>query len=306
MNKNNKIYLIILAVLIILFLLTKIDTKTERIISFFKVDSLDVIKFSLEDANGLLMLEKQGGTWQITEPIEYPADQTNVRNLLEKTLTAETSKLPLSESESSLPNYELQDSLAVSLMLYGKNDKILDAAYFGKMKGQAKTPARKKDSFKVHLLSESLNYYMKADPQTWRDKTVAAIDKESIEKISILYDDIGFELTRGDTAWFYEDGENSLVVKDNNSALSTIFSSLRRITSTQFKDNEYEKYEEILTKPDLEIAVITLDGKATYLRLAREDDKNYVMQKDSKTKTLFVQYESWVKRFFKTFEDFKE
>jgi hypothetical protein len=306
MNKNNKIYLIILAVLVILFLITKMNNKTEKIINFFDVDSVKIAKFSIKDAKGEITLEKMNDSWQITDPINYQADQVKIENIFKRVLIAQTSSLPLSDKENSLSNYELQDSLAILLTIYDQNDKTLDATYFGKLKGQSKTPARKKDSNEVYLLDQSVSYLLKSDTQYWREKTVATIEEESIEKISVLYADHGYELTKEDTAWVYADGENVLTLKEDNSTLRSLVNSLKRITSTQFKDNEFEKYEAALAKPDLEIGIVQLDGNSIYLRLAKSEDSKYVMQLNNDTETLFVQYEGWVKRFQKTFEDFNK
>lgn len=306
MNKNNKIYLIILAVLVILFLITKMNNKTEKIINFFDIDSVKIAKFSIKDAKGEITLEKMNDSWQITDPIIYQADQAKIGNIFERVLIAQTSSLPLSDKENSLSNYELQDSLAILLTIYDQNDKTLDATYFGKLKGQSKTPARKKDSNEVYLLDQSVSYLLKSDTQYWREKTVATIEEESIEKISVLYADHGYELTKEDTAWVYADGENVLTLKEDNSTLRSLVNSLKRITSTQFKDNEFEKYEAALAKPDLEIGIVQLDGNSIYLRLAKSEDSKYVMQLNNDTETLFVQYEGWVKRFQKTFEDFNK
>lgn len=307
MNKNNKIYLVLLAVLVILFLVTKLNDKTEKVINFFKIDSLAISRFSLKDANNRILIENQKGAWQIIEPINYPADNIRVNDLIDKLLSARTSNLPLSESEQSLPNYQLQDSLAVLLTFYGKNDKVLDAAYFGQIPGQMQTPARRTDNFKVYLLDQSLYNNLKAETSNWREKIVAEVDKDSIEKIAVLYNEMGYELSRSDTAWVFEDGSVSLDIAADNPSLRTLFSALSKITTTQFKDHEYENYQKLLQKPDMEIVVSQLDGNSLYLRLAKEEeDKNYILQKDNLTDHLFVQYESWLNRFRKTAADFKK
>lgn len=306
MNKNNKKYIAILAVLIAIFIITKVNNKTEKIINFFDIDSVDVVKFVFQNANGSLTIEKINESWQIVDPIQYNADQIKVGNIFDRVLKSQTSSLPLSESENSLANYELQDSVATLLSFYGKNDKKLDAAYFGKLKGQSKTPARKENSNEVFLLDQSVSYLLKADTQTWREKTIVEIEQESIEKVSVLYDDMGYEISRNDTAWVYEDGKDSIVLEDDNTNLKTILNALKKVTSSQFKDGEFEKYEAKLVAPNLEIGVVLLDGNSVYLRLAKDEESKYIMQKDNDTETLFVQYEGWVKRFQKTAEDFKK
>jgi len=308
MSKSNKIYLGILIVLVIIFLITKMNDKTEKIVRFFTVDSTDVIKIAITDLQGNVVIDRTDGMWKITDPIQYPSDETRVNNMFSKLINAETSNLPLTDSAESLANYDIADSVATLVTFYDKNDKILAETYIGRMKGQMKTPARHKGSNKVYLLNESLTYMIKSDVQNWRDKNVAEIEQDSIDKISVIYGDQGYEISRQDSVWLFEDGKHSQVIPENNSALKMIFSGLKMITSSKFHDNEYDKYEALLANPTLEIGVTQLDDNNVYLRLAKEidDEKNYVMQKNDDTEHLFVQHESWAKRFMKSFEDFQD
>ena len=305
MNKNNKKYIAILAVLIAIFIITKTNNKTEKIINFFDVDSTKIAKIEISSFSDTLILESVNNSWQITSPIEYMADQYQVENFFNKVLKVETSSLPISESEASFATYELSDSLATCIKLYNVKDKLLEEAYFGKMKGQANTPARKKGSNKVYRLNESVSYQIKPDLKIWREKEVTAIEKEAIEKISVLYGNEGYELIRTDSLWQYEDGTESISIQDDNSVLTMIFSGLRKVRSTKFIDFEWEKYETKLANPDLEVGINMFDGSTVYLRLAKDDEKNYVMQKDNITDHLFIQHQNWVDRFSKKAEDFK-
>jgi hypothetical protein len=306
MNKRNRLYLIILVVLVLLFVITRLNNRTEKIISFFKFDFSRISSFSLEDTNGRINFLKTGENWQITEPIDYAADDIRVNDLLEKLMTAKTSNLPLAEGETSLANYQLQDSIAVLCSFYDNNGKILDQAYFGNLSGLTKTPARKKGSHKVFLLDQNVDYTMKPDLKNWRNKIIAEVEKESIEKLAILYDDYGYEISRSDTAWVYNDGMNEIILDENNSTLRTIFSALGKITTTQFRDFQYEQYEKNLMNPALEIAIFMMDGSKLYLRIAAAEENNFILQKNDITDHLFIQYESWLKRFQKTADDFKK
>jgi Domain of unknown function (DUF4340) len=305
MNKNNKKYIAILAALIAIFIITQTNNKTEKIINFFDVDSVDIARIELSTISDTLTIAYQNNEWMITNPIEYKATQYQVENFFKKVLNVQTSSLPISESEASFATYELTDSMATCVKLYNAKDKLLAEAYFGKMKGQANTPARMKDSKKVYRLNESVSYQLKPDVQTWREKEVTAIDKDAIEKISVLCGNEGYELTRTDSLWQYDDGTESVSIDNENKTLTMIFSGLRKVNSSKFKDFEWDKYETKLAAPDLEVGVNMLDGSTVYLRLAKDDEKNYVMQKDNMTDHLFTQHQNWVDRFTKKAVDFK-
>ena len=99
MNKNNKKYIAILAVLITIFIITKSNNKIEKIINFFDIDSTEIVKIEISSFSDTLILESINNSWQITSPIEYLADQYQVKNFFDIVLNIETSSLPISESE---------------------------------------------------------------------------------------------------------------------------------------------------------------------------------------------------------------
>jgi uncharacterized membrane protein YciS (DUF1049 family) len=286
MNKNNKKYIVILIVLIAIFIITKTNNKTEKIIGFFDVDSTEIAKIEISSLTDTLVMAKVNEEWQIEKPLEYKADQIRVENFFKKVMKVETSNLPVSESKSSLEKYNLTDSLATLLKLSDAKGKVLEAVYFGRMKGESNTPVRHENSNKVYRLGENVSYYVKPDLQSWREKTVSKIEEVSIEKISILHGDEGYEITRSDSLWMFADGANSFGVNNENNSLRQIFSALKLITSSKF--------------------INILDGTSIYLRLAKDGDKDYIMQKDNVTDHLFVQYESWANRFLKSAVDFQE
>ncbi|MDO9578319.1 MAG: DUF4340 domain-containing protein [Candidatus Cloacimonadales bacterium] len=306
MNKSNRKYIVILIVLIAIFIIIKTNNKTEKIINFFDVDSMKIARIELSTVKDTLLMAKVNDTWMIEKPLEYTADQIRVENFFKRVLKSETSSLPVSESNDSLQKYELTDSLATMMKLYDANGKVLAAAFFGKMKGESNTPVRNENSNKVYRLGENVAYYLKPDLQTWREKTVAKIEEASIEKISILHGDEGFEITRSDSLWMFDDGKNSFSIDNENASLRQIFSALKLINSSKFKDNEFALYESRLANPDVEIGINILDGTNVYLRLAKDGEKNYIMQKDNIIETLYIQYESWAKRFLKSAVDFQD
>jgi hypothetical protein len=281
------------------------NNKTEKVTQFFDVDSVKIAKIELSTVTDTLLLAKINDIWQIEKPIQYTADQVKVENFFKRVLKAEASNLPVSESNESLEKYNLTDTLATMMRLFDAKDKVIQTALFGKMKGESNTPVRRENSNKVYRLEESVSYYLKPDIQNWREKSVAKIEEASIDKISILHGDIGFEITRTDSLWQFDDGDNSFSIDAENSTLKQIFSGLKNIFASQFKDGEFALYENKLADPDLEIGINILDGSSIYLRFTKDEDNKYILQKDNITETLYVIYESWVKRFLKAATDFQ-
>ena len=306
MNKKQKISIVILAVLIILFLITKLDDKTERRISFFDVDSIQVEKIEIIADGDTLILTKSSNGWMLSSPIEYPIRSRKMEQFFEDVMKVETSNLPISEEEDSFETYKLTDSLATTLKIYGKNDKLLDHSLEGKSSSYNNSPARKDSNNKVFRLEKNISNYLKTDPKQWRKREVLELDKEQIAKISILYEDTGYELSATDTLWQYEDGENSVSNQLNNTALRKILNSLVKVNVTDFIDEEIDGYLTKLQNPALEIGINMYDGSKYYLRAAPKDENKYVLQVNNETEHLYLVYKSWLNKFMKLSEDFQK
>ncbi len=306
MSKKHKIYLAVLAVVVILFLVTKLNDKTERKISFFEVDSAKIECIEITTIEDTLRLVKKDNSWFMEYPIECPASPNKIERFFEKVLSIKTSNLPISEQESSFETYNLTDSLSTIIKLYGKDDKLLDVSMIGKSSSYSNTPARKQGKNKIYRLEENIAYDIKTESSNWRKREVLELEKEQIAKISVIYENIGYELTATDTLWQFEDGENSVSIQHDNPALRTILNSLSKVNVSQFIDEDIENYLIKLQNPTLEIGINLYDESKYYLRAALSDDNKYVLQVNNETEHLYTINENWLKKFRKQAEDFRK
>ena len=304
MNKKQKLSIVVLVILIILFMITKLNDKTERRISFFDVDSIQVEKIEIIAAGDTLLLAKSSTGWMLSHPVEYPISPRKMEQFFKDVLKVETSNLPISEEESSFETYKLTDSLATTLKIYGKNDKLLDHSLVGKSSSYNNSPARKQGGNKIFRLEKNITNILRTDPKQWRKREVLELDKEQIAKISILYEDTGYELTATDTLWQYDDGEESINIQYNNPALRTILNSLGKVNVTDYIDVDIDGFLSKLQNPALEIGISMYDGSNYYLRAAQEDENKYILQVNNDTEHLYKVYKSWLQKFEKTNEDF--
>ncbi|MBC8415853.1 MAG: DUF4340 domain-containing protein [Candidatus Cloacimonetes bacterium] len=306
MNKKQKISIVVLVILIILFLITKLNDKTERRISFFDIDSVLVEKIEIIAAGDTLLLAKSSSGWMLSYPIEYPISPQKMEQFFEDVMKVETSNLPISEEEGSFETYKLTDSLATTLKIYGKNDKLLDHSLVGKSSSYNNSPARKQGSNKIFRLEKNITSYLKTDPKQWRKREVMELDNKQIAKISILYKGTGYELTATDTLWQYEDGEESITIQHSNPTLRTILNSLSKVNVTDFIDEEIDGILFKLHNPALEIGINMYDGRKYYLRAAKDEENKYILQVNNDTEHLYTIYENWLKKFQNKAEDFRK
>jgi len=305
MNKKNLISIGVLAVLVILFIVTKMDSNTERIIRFFEADSAEVTGFKLQTINDTITIANVGDVWMITNPVKYPATTSKVDGLFERVLKAETSSEPVSVEPSSKQKYNITDSLGTIFTVYGKNDDVLDEVVIGKSATGSNTPIRKRDSNKIYRLEANLSYNIKADLMSWRKREIAKIDPAAISKISVIYGDVGYEMVASDSMWSYMDGKSELSLELDNSVIGSLTNSLRNVVASDFYDTDKELYLEMLQNPVMEIAVSLKDGENVYFKLANSEEDKLVMQMNNSNEYLYQIRDSWINSFQKSAADFK-
>ncbi|NQT65373.1 MAG: DUF4340 domain-containing protein [FCB group bacterium] len=305
MNKKQKIYIGILVVLVIAFLITKMENNVEKRIRFFQADSAKIKAIEISNIKDTLRLSKQNETWKIVFPFENDANEYQIKNIFSEVLNVKTSNLPISESESSFDTYKVTNSQGTLIKFLDENNNVLDEAIIGKSSSSKTTPARRPDDNKIFKLEENINYIVTTNTDNWREKILFEIEEYNIAKISILSDINAYELTTSDSVWNYTDVESNLSVSLNNPTLSEILSKLTKLTVNGFIDNNYETYKEKLTFPCLEIGIELLDGSNHYLRIAMDKDPKYVLQFNNDKKFLYSVYQDWVEKFTKEAIDFK-
>lgn len=304
MTKKNGILLLILAGLVIVFLLTRLDTKTEKKTRLFDVDSLDIATIKISSPEDTLSLVKVHDTWQLSAPVNYPAEERQVKNLFENVFTIETSKTALSESKTALETYQISDSAGTHVVLLDASGKELSHVIFGKS-SSGNTPARYAKSNKIYSSERNVTYMITPKLDTWRDKYVTNTETDMISALDVTYDQLHYTLTRGDTAWVYDNGLETASLALDKGIINTLLSGAAKLRTTSFIDDNTQYYLEQLKTPELDVTYSTYDNQTVRLRAVvyDEDDKKMVVQRNDDPSPLFIIYESMLNRFNKTADD---
>ncbi|MBT5419438.1 MAG: DUF4340 domain-containing protein [Candidatus Cloacimonetes bacterium] len=305
MSKKQKTYIGILVVLVIAFLITKIDNNVEKRIQFFQADSAKIASIEISNIKDTLKISKLNGIWKIVSPFEKEANEYQIQNIFTKVLNVKASNLPISENEDSFNTYRVTNSQGTLLRFLDKNDNMLDEVIVGKSSSSKTTPVRRPNENKIFKLEENINYIVTTNTDDWREKTILEIEDYNISKISVLSEISAYELTPSDSVWNYADGKSSLIVSLNNKALLDVLTKLTQLKVNGFVNYEYEVYKEKLAMPSIEIGIELLDGSNHYVRLAMDKDPKYVMQLDNNEEFLYSVYQDWVDIFTKEAMDFK-
>ncbi len=302
MNKKNLIPIVVLALLIIIFIITKLNDKTERRINFFRFDSTQVYAIEITASEDTLKLAKIDNNWMIDYPLNYPPAKLKIDDIFKKVLQVETSSIPI--TESSFEKFNVTDSLGTLLVFYDKNGKILEEVLIGKSGNYNYSYARRKDDAKVYQLYTNISYSINPKVSTWRKKEIIEIPEQDISRVFVSYDGSDYSLSATDSLWMYQDDETGFSIKEANSSLKSIISAIKRFTVSDFIDNEFEDYQQKLENPAVEVTVELFNDEPIKMKFIEYEEKKFALQKNDETEYLYIIYESWVNRFEKTEEDF--
>src|SRR5262249_8946448 len=146
-------------------------------------DADKVTKIEIKNASkGEVVLEKQGDTWKLTKPVDYPANQQNVKTLIDniKEIRAKDS---IDTGKSQYSTYDLEDDKAVHVQLYKDTTKAVDL-YFGKS-GTRGQMTRIGDKEGVYVASGYSNYLYTREVKDWRDRDVLKFEDGNVISVGI-------------------------------------------------------------------------------------------------------------------------
>jgi len=277
---------------------------------FLANDTSQVDFVKIRNKDGEVVLKRVGSNWRLTEPLEFPANASYIKTLLDKVGDLEMESL-ITRTPAKFADFELGDS--ATYIEIGKQGGKIDKFYSGKPnETYTHTYVRREGSNEVWLVSGSPRSSFSREPDDWRDKKVLELDRTLIERILLKFPDETIELKRtistpemdttlakSDTSWmaYPQSGEP---FKPLDKEFNRVFNNVAKMNSIAFLDAGSDTLPD-MSKPDFTLEVF-LEGNqrevVEYL-LKPGDDSRYVARKNGNDQTLYVIYQSAVKNVMK-------
>ncbi len=235
MNKSIKILLVIFAVLVtvyFLFFRTGEKISTDKIdAKLFVADSskIDKIEIARKDVN--MVFEKINGIWNMTQPLNYPAD-TNAINPILKNLKNFKLESIASENPDRLNTY--LDSVYNAKITTYQEGKPLGTFILGKTQAGDNSYIKKPDENRVLLASNMLYSNFTKAPRDYRNKHIVSVNAFSVNKIEFRSTDsnnVNFTAVKDSANVWRIDGDS--VSSATMDGFMTMFGNL---TTEDFKD----------------------------------------------------------------------
>lgn len=306
MPRNTYILLALLLVLIVVYMLVRMQDPTEQRIEFFDVDSDNIAAIEILSPVDSVRLEKSAEDWYVEAPFRFPVAREHVTNLFDNILQARTSSLPISESPQAFQRYNVTEDLGTRLILYDDADRRIFDVILGHSEHQMFTNIRKYNENKVYQLRQNILPMLEVDSQAWRSRHIVQIPEHEIASVRIQTDELDYTLTAEEDSWRYEDRFEEFFVPPDNLPKNDIFRGLRRLRASDFIDFNYAEYADNFTEPVLVVEIEQRDGRVRKLEFAEKDERWYIVKLDDNPDHLYLVLESAIKRFSKTADDLRQ
>jgi hypothetical protein len=184
MNKSIRILLIVFVALIALYFLffrTKERESTDKIdAKLFVADSSKIDKIEIIKNSETLILEKVNGQWNLTKPVNYPADTTAVYPML-KDLKNFMIESVASENPAKFNSY--LDSVNNARISTYQEGKLLGTFILGKAQGMGNSFIKKPDENRILIASNLVAGNFTKPSKDYRNKLILTLNSFGINKI---------------------------------------------------------------------------------------------------------------------------
>jgi hypothetical protein len=162
-------------------------------------DADKITKIQIQNAaKPEVVLEKQGDAWRVTKPVDYPANQANVKSLIDN-LKEIRLKDSIDTGKTQYATYDLDADKAVHVQLFKDTAKAIDL-YFGKS-GTRGQMTRLSDKDGVYVTTGYSSYLYTRDVKEWRDRDILKFEDGNVISATINNENGAFSFSKNDEKW---------------------------------------------------------------------------------------------------------
>lgn len=314
MNKKNIILIIILAISIVIFILSKGRENIQKRINLLNINENDISKIVIQNNADSLSIVKLNEYWHIENINNAMARNNHIKNFLREILNINTSELPVSENPERHNFYNVDDKNSTKIYFYGKDkrqnkDRLLDKLHYGQSQNFNFAYIRNDKSNQVYQI-KNLNSIINTSLNLWReDRIFPDIIKDDIVQISInntTTPESSFQIFNNNNNWEILVSDSTLSLNTNSPESITFFSNLQDIKVSKFyyidnsEDLLLDFYKNELLKPDFIINLTLYTGNNINLSIAKVNDyydqnkSIYIASINDKIDTVLVISETFV------------
>lgn len=212
------------------------------------------------------VLEKQGETWRLVEPVAALANQSNVDSALSN-LAKTTVKERVAAGTGEYATYDLSDDKALHIQAF-EGDKVVLELWSGKSGGRGQL-GRVGGQDGVFSLDGFSSYSFNRDTKGWRDLKIVEIATDAVTGVTIAGEKGEFAFKKEKDAWTGKfkkpKGPALAAIKDFDAAkVDDLLRAYKTLNATAFGDDKTLE-ETGLDKPLSTLTIQTSTGETRIL-----------------------------------------
>jgi hypothetical protein len=258
------------------------EGKKEKILAV-DVDAVTGVTLTYPDRE--IVLAKTDGGWRLTKPVDAPADDITVKNLLHAVADAETKRTIDDPPQDLAPFGLAQPFVTVQLT---EKDTALPALKVGKTTEVSfSTYVQRADQPKLYLTGSAFHAGMDKQVKDLRDKKIVDFKEDDVTRIALRGPAGDVTLAKTDGTWQIE---QPAAMKADQTAVRTLLSSVHNLRATDFASDDPTPADLAaygLDNPSRQIVLTTADGKDIRLLVGKESEQGIDVKTDGRP-TVFV------------------
>jgi len=222
---------------------------------FRGLEADDVTGLLIDRGGSQVRLEKVGDVWQLQEPIQYPADDSNVSSTLSSLAGLSADRvLPLDEVDAG--EFGL-DAPAAEVTLTLDDDSEISFVVGDEMPLGSKRPIRLAGSETIAITPGWFMTDLERDVDDWRSRDVTDVKKDEVASIEIDAGDDTIRAVRVGNAWQLLSPVEDVADRDH---LEALLSDLGALRIEEFLDDGVDLAALGLDAPAYSVMVVRSDG----------------------------------------------
>jgi hypothetical protein len=275
------------------------DTKkNEKVFADLKSDAITQVTVK-SDKGETTTAQKQSNAWQLTQPVQAPADEAELSGITSNLASAEVQSV-IDEKPSDVKQFGLDPArIQVSFKTGGTDHALLIGQ---KTPTGADLYARLSDKPRVFLIPSFLETTFNKSAFDLRDKTILKIDHDKTDRLEISSADRTVTLTKKGEDW------QMTAPADARADFSAVDGILGRLNSTPMKaiiaENATDLKQYGLDKPDVTVHVGAGSSQAGLI-VGKSAGDGIVYAKDLSRPMVFTVEKALVDELKKPADDFR-
>ncbi|HEY1960382.1 MAG TPA: DUF4340 domain-containing protein, partial [Polyangiaceae bacterium] len=230
-----------------------------------------------------VVLEKHGDKWELTKPVDAPANQTTVKSLVDNLKDLKVNDVATNTADDeSKKTYELMPDKAVHVTVFKGADKKLDAT-FGKS-GALGDAMMLDGKPEIYLVKGYQSWMYGKEPKDWRDREMFKLEENDITGLELASKNGHFVFAKdskdgGAADWAGTDDKKPIPHFDPQKAKSAV-GAFKDLMAVDFGDGK-SATDTGLDAPDATVTIKMKDGATHVLKIGKSAENNsHYAQKD--------------------------